>query len=135
MSKVQRLRIAVYVLTEGEIMDPKMLPTSKTEIAELLLDWDRLDVDTSAECPVSMSEIVRYISAETGGERPPLIFGRTARIDSVSFWVWGFVSSFGETFYVDVSSDGRESLVGMGSGESFTVPQYVALRYVRFWRK
>jgi hypothetical protein len=115
-------------------MDAKSLPTTTAEIRKLTLEWERLDPDALSNCPISLREIRKYVAAEGGGGRAELMFGRTARVENVSFWVWGYVSQSGETFYVDVSSDGRESLVGMGSGEALTVPQYVALRYVRFWR-
>jgi hypothetical protein len=115
-------------------MEAKTLPVSKSEIAVLPLEWPRLDADTASGCPVAIREVVRYVAAETGA-RPELRFARTARIGSVCFWVWWFASPSGEAFYADVSNNGRESLLGMGSGAALSVPQYLALRYVRVWRK
>ena len=80
-----------------------------------------------------MEDIRRYVSAEMGASYD-LMFGQTAQIGRISFWVWGLVDSSGDTIYVDVSTDGRTALLGSGSGEGLTVSQYVALRYVRRWR-
>lgn len=82
-----------------------------------------------------MRQIRKYVSAESSQPCPQLHFGRTATIDGVKFWIWGFVDSSGRTCFVDVSSDGHEDLIGMGSGDRLTVPQYVALRYAQFWKK
>ena len=79
-----------------------------------------------------MSELRRYVEAETGRVGHDFFFGRTALVDGVRFWVWGIVDQ-GETLYVDVSEHGGRSVVSMGRGERRSVEDYVRARYARSW--
>jgi hypothetical protein len=113
--------------------DLARLPTEKAEIAKLHPVFPRLVPDSPAACRVSMVDIKRYVTAETGRKGHDLFFGRTAVVGDVHFWLWGFLDD-GETCYVDVSVRKGRSSLSMGSGVGLTPEQYIALRYARHWR-
>jgi hypothetical protein len=81
-----------------------------------------------------MREIREYLRAEQGEAPQDLFFGRTAAVGDVRFWLWGYVDR-GHTYYVDVSQRKGRASISVGSGDRLTPEQYMALRYVRSWRK
>jgi hypothetical protein len=115
------------------MIDLEALPTDKEEIVKMQPEFPRLESDSPSGCPRSLSEVKRYVSAETGRKGHDLFFGRTALVGDVRFWLWGFIDD-GDTCYVDVSAGKGTTLIGMGSGEGLTPEQYIALRYARRWR-
>src|SRR5579884_4314708 len=110
------------------MIDLETLP--EDEVVKLQPDFPRLDPDSPHGCPCSLAEIRKYLSAEAGGGRRDLFFGRTALVGDVRFWLWGYVDD-GKSYFVDVSQKARRTLIGMGSGEGLTPEQYIALRYIR----
>ncbi|HWZ92812.1 MAG TPA: hypothetical protein VNW92_28295 [Polyangiaceae bacterium] len=114
-------------------IDLEKLPTKKQDVLALDLDFPRLEEDSPHACPCSLAEIRKYLNAEAGGNQRDLIFGRTAQIGGVRFWLWGYVDS-GKAYFVDVSENGGDMAICMGSGEGLTPEQYMALRYARRWR-
>ena len=102
-------------------------------MAKLHLLFPRLAPDSPRGCPLSMVDIKRYVTAETGRKGHDLFFGRTAVVGDVHFWLWGFLND-GETCYVDVSIRKGKSSLSMGSGVGLTPEQHIALRYARHWR-
>ncbi|HEV3190985.1 MAG TPA: hypothetical protein VGY54_10835, partial [Polyangiaceae bacterium] len=115
------------------VIDLGKLPTEKAEIAKLHPVFPRLAPDSPGGCPLSMVDIKRYVTAETGRKDHDLFFGRTAIVGDVHFWLWGLLDA-GDTCYVDVSAGRGRSLLSMGSGVGLTPEQYIALRYARQWR-
>jgi hypothetical protein len=115
------------------MLDVDKLPAEKEEILKLQPVFPRLKKDSPADCPCSMVEIRRYVTAETGRRGHDLFFGRTAIVGDVHFWLWGLIDD-GETCFVDVSARRGTSSLCMGSGEGLTPEQYIALRYARYWR-
>jgi hypothetical protein len=115
-------------------IDLDKIPSDKEEIRKIQPEFPRLKNDSPVDCPCSMAEIRRYISAETGRRGHDLFFGRTAQVGDVQFWLWGFIDD-GETCFVDVSVRSGSSSLAMGSGEGLTPAQFIALRYARHWRE
>jgi hypothetical protein len=117
-------------------MGLEKLPTTRSEIVGMQLDFPRLQPDSPAQCPVSVSDIKKYVRAEAGKSPPEMVFGRTALVGDVQFWLWGYVDEKGRTMYVNVSRrSGGKPNVSMGSGEGLTAEQYIGLYYARWWRK
>jgi hypothetical protein len=114
-------------------IDLDNLPTDKEESKKIQPEFPRLKNDSLADCPRSMAEIKRYITAETARRGHDLFFGRTAIVGDVHFWLWGFIDN-GETCFVDISLRNGGSLLGMGSGEELTPEPFIALSYARDWR-
>src|SRR4051812_13370130 len=111
-------------------MNPMSFPTSLEEAQKISPQLERRDPDSPVGSPCDNAKIREYLMAEVGPGRRDLVFGRTALIDGVKFWLRGY-SDDGKTHYVDVSTDGRESVIAMGSGDGLTPEQYLALRYAR----
>ena len=114
-------------------IDLRELPTDKAAIAKLHPAFPHLVPDSPAGCPISMVDIKRYVTAETGRKGHDLFFGRTAMVGDVHFWLWGLLDD-GETCYVEVGARQGRSLLGMSSGAGLTPEQYIALQYARHWR-
>ena len=115
------------------MIDLNSLPTSKEKILHLQPEFPRLEPDSPEGCPCSMMEIKKYLSAEGGARACDLLFGRTALVGDVRFWLWGYVDE-GRTYFVDVSERAGLSTVCMGNGDGMTPEQYIALRFARRWR-
>jgi hypothetical protein len=115
-------------------MNPDEFPTDRNEAIKFNPDIERLEPDSAASCPYSLGKIRTYLRAETGADVADLFFGRTALIGEVKFWLWGYVKD-SHSYFVDVSSGGGKTRVGMGSGEGLTPEQYIALEYARHWGK
>jgi hypothetical protein len=124
---------AIRSQTEALQMTPKTFPRSTEEMRNLHPELDRLEPDSPKGAPCGLSEIGSYLRAEGFPRSHDLLFGRTARIGKIKFWLWGY-SEGDETYYVDVSSDGNTHVIAAGSADNLTPEQYLALSYVRGWR-
>jgi hypothetical protein len=49
-----------------------------------------------------MSQIRKYVTAETAVDRE-LTFGRTATMEGVRVWIWGYLDNDGDLTYVTVT--------------------------------
>jgi hypothetical protein len=115
------------------MIDLEKFPTKKQEMLALSPEFPRLMEDSPKGCPCTLVQIRQYLSAEGGGSRCDLVFGRTALVGAVRFWLWGYVDG-GKTYFVDVSENAGHPMICTGSGEGLTPEQYIALRYARSWR-
>jgi large subunit ribosomal protein L32 len=72
----------------------------------------RLAPDSAKGCPVRMSDIRKYVTAETGAVDRELTFGRTATMEGVKAWIWGYLDDDGDLTYLTVTErdDGGSSL-------------------------
>jgi hypothetical protein len=114
------------------MIDLDSLPTTRAEMADRSVEFPRLEPDSPDECPCSLAEVMRYLAVEGGTVKPHLIFGRTAMVGDVSFWLWGYVDE-GKTYFVDVGARGGQKTICVGSGEGLTPEQYLARRSPRRW--
>jgi hypothetical protein len=115
------------------MIDLDARPTAKEETLKLRPEFPRLEPDSPEGCPCSMAAIRKYLAAEAGSGKHDLFFGRTALVDDVRFWLWGYVEN-GRTYFVDLSEKAGRSTICMGSGDGLSPEQYIALRYARRWR-
>lgn len=113
-----------------ETMRPEDLPTENDAIQKLALEFERLEPDSPKGCPCSLADIRGYLSADPSTARKDLFFGRTARIGSMKFWLWGYVAD-AMTFFVTVEQDERGLSIASGLGDGLTPEQYLGLRYAR----
>ncbi len=117
------------------IANPNEWPATAAEMCAIEPVLARLHPDDESGCPMSKRDIHAYLKADAPAPyvKPDLFFGRTALIEGVRFWLWGFVER-GRTNFVDVGAYGDEAIVGVGLGDGLTPEQFLALRYVRQWK-
>jgi hypothetical protein len=83
----------------------------------------RLTPDSPKRCPFAKAELRRYVEAETG-ERPELHFGRTATLDAVRAWIWGYLDGEQELYYVSVVQSEGKSVLGMAPARGYALDQF-----------
>lgn len=109
------------------------LPTDKFAMQKLAPEFERLDPDSPDGCPCTLADVRKYLRADPAAGRADLFFGRTARIGTMRFWLWGF-AVLGKTVYVAVEQEGTDAGIVSGSGEGLSPEQYLGLRYARTLR-
>lgn len=85
------------------------MPEDNAALADLSVDFPRLETDEAESCPVRREDILRYLADEVpGGGRlswADLRFLRTAQVEESAYWVWRFIEPGprGEPAYLTVS--------------------------------
>ena len=112
------------------------MPDDNADLADVEVYFPRLTPDSADGCPVSLSELLAYLTDEvpdgeslTEGE---LTFVRTARVADAEYWVWAFrePGPQGEDAFVTVSRSGAQVTLGYEanyydlSAEQFVLGDY-----------
>lgn len=108
------------------------MPENNADLAAIDFDFPRLNPDTTADCPVSLGDIVEYLKLESPDADSVLVsqltFLRTAFVEEHSYWIWEFIETDGTKCYATVSLDAAGSLyIGYGEDSYCLSPQQFIL--------
>ena len=88
------------------------LPEDPAEWKDVQVSFPRLAQDSSASCPIPVTEVMDYVRVESAdlddAKDESLQFIRTAQVEGSRYWLWSYTESDGEVCYVffRVSADG-----------------------------
>ena len=88
------------------------LPEDPAEWKDVQVSFPRLAQDSSASCPIPVTEVMDYVRVESAdlddAKDESLQFIRTAQVEGLRYWLWSYTESDGEVCYVffRVSADG-----------------------------
>ena len=84
------------------------MPEDNSELANLDVGFQELDVNTPASCPVSLAAVVEYLRTESPDgdalQESDLRFLRTALVSNHHYWIWSFEESDGSSCFATVSA-------------------------------
>jgi hypothetical protein len=83
------------------------MPDDNAELANVEIQFQRLQPDTPDSCPVPLDDVVAYLRLESPDyesvEASQLTFLRTALLADHRYWIWSFQESDGSDCFVTVS--------------------------------
>jgi hypothetical protein len=93
------------------------MPHDNAELANVEIEFPRLQPNTTEACPASIEEILEYLRMESpDGESVQanqLRFLRTALVERHRYWIWSFHEADGRACYLTVSlSPDRARCIG-----------------------
>jgi hypothetical protein len=99
------------------MLSPEDMPEDNADLANVKVEFPKLQLDSPTACPVPFHEVVDYLKMETadGDTIAPsqLKFLRTAQVADRDYWIWSFTESDGTECYVTVSlSPGQGPCIG-----------------------
>jgi hypothetical protein len=110
------------------------LPRDAADWTTVSVSSDRLEADTEDSCPVSRSEIMRYVRMESAdtdsASDESLRFVRTAHVYEASYWLWSYTESDGTKCFVAFrrNPDGR-TILGLSESNGLSAEQYLLADY------
>jgi hypothetical protein len=112
------------------------MPDDNADLANVEVDFPRLDPDSPAACPVPLTDLLVYLAGEVpDGDSlaaTDLTFVRTARVAEAEYWVWRFrePGPQGDDAFATVSRSGQQETLGYEanyyglSAEQFVLGDY-----------
>ena len=83
------------------------LPADNAKLANLDVDFPRLDPDTPESCPEPLSAVVDYLRLESPDgdvvQGHQLKFIRTAQVADRAYWIWSYQEADGSNTLVTVA--------------------------------
>jgi hypothetical protein len=76
------------------------------DVRTIEVSLPRLNPDSAATCPIPFADVIEHVQTEYddgSGTRLQLIFVRTAKIGSTSYWIWRFTDPSHGDWYALVS--------------------------------